>query len=194
MKITYFLNDAFVVASVWNWILTTVLDEIWHVCSTNFFFLLLLFLQQHHLARVQTGSLNKTMLIPIVTTFTCVKRFARLSRWALLFLQPIRSIVNTLGLQVIRANNIPQQRCVQRFAGWANLTKHINQPTLLAPRPDSDRLWSWSDAECHRCLASSRPRPSRRVRAEAAAACLPAPSGRPDWRRRWTAWSGLDRP
>lgn len=74
------------------------------------------------------------------------------------------------------------------------LIKQINQPTLLAPRPDSDQLWSWFDGECPRCPASFRPRLSRRVRGGAAEPCPPVRSGRPDWPRRWTAWSGLDRP
>lgn len=66
------------------------------------------------------------------------------------------------------------------FFGVAKLIKHINQPTLLAPRPDFDQLWSLFDAECHQCLVFFRLRLSHRVHVEAAVPCLLVPSGQPD--------------
>lgn len=62
----------------------------------------------------------------------------------------------------------------------AKLIKHINQPTLLAPRPDFDQLWSLFDEECHQCLVFFRLRLSHRVHVEAAVPCLLVPSGQPD--------------
>lgn len=62
----------------------------------------------------------------------------------------------------------------------SEVNKHINQPTLLAPRPDFDQLWSLFDGECHQCLVFFRLRLSHRVHVEAAVSCLPVPSGQPD--------------
>lgn len=105
-----------------------------------------------------------------------------------LSLQPLQPIVTHGGVKLsgphLNNDAFSVLFCFVFFlfegCGGAKLIKHINQPTLLAPRPDSDQLWSLFDGECHQCLVFFRPRPSHRVHVEAAVPCLLVPSGRPD--------------
>ena len=163
-----------------------------HMCPCKLFFFCT---TRPHLGSCwRAGSLHKILLLPQWQLCHVLKLCEATNRLHLTLrfsLQPLQPIVTHWGVQLI-GPHLNNDACSDLEG--AKLIKHINQPTLLAPRPDFDQLWSLFDAECHQCLASSRPRPSRRVHVEAAVPCLPAPSGRPDWRRRSTAWSGLDRP